>query len=61
MADYIVEEDIGDRQRKGIFWARLAQISEIHADADLAILFLDWHNVCQPGWIFNFSDKIRVF
>ena len=58
MANYIVEEDIGDRQRKGIFWASFAQISEIHTYANLAILFLDWHNVCQRGGIFNFLNKI---
>jgi hypothetical protein len=56
----IIDDSVDSWQWEVILRAGFIEVSEIDAHAPLAILLFDRHGVCQPCWVFDFSNNICI-
>ena len=52
-----VHDEVDPSQREAVLRACFVYAGEVDTESPLAIFFLDEHNVSQPLWIFDLSDR----
>ena len=56
MASSGIYDEVDSRQRETVLWARSVDVSEVDAEAPLAVCFFDKHDIGQPFRIFHLYD-----